>query len=411
MKIIHTADWHLGQTLYGFDRTAEYQHFLSWLAETVRQQRPDALLIAGDIYDSHHPAPSAQRIFWDFLDQATLENPGMRVIITSGNHDLAEELDAPAAVYRRIGVQVRSQLSYDAKENPDLEQLLIPIECLSAPEEMAVIVAIPYLPAGTDDGEEAATEWQQRIISDAIHLAAKRFEGMPIVAMAHFFADGAIVNDGQGHEVQRTGDNALDAAALATMTNYMALGHLHKAQQMPRSDGKVWYAGSALAMNFGEEAYPHGVNLVNLSADGAIDVSQLEYKPLRQLLTFAEESAGDIEGVLKQIASLPKADKGTPDDDWPYVQLVLSPSDTDASTAEKIKSLTTSRQMRLCRVTSNAPQQQTGDTPDNKPATDLQYLQPALIARDAYQQAHGKEMPDEVARLLAEVKRACIASH
>ena len=93
MKIIHTADWHLGNNFHGHDRTNEHRHFLNWLLHTLDKQQPDALLIAGDVFDSSNPSAAAEELLFDFLLKATTLVPGLQVVITAGNHDSGSRLD------------------------------------------------------------------------------------------------------------------------------------------------------------------------------------------------------------------------------------------------------------------------------------------------------------------------------
>ena len=92
LKIIHTADWHLGQSFFGYDRQPEHTAFLKWLAETVADRQIDVLLIAGDVFDVANPSASAQRQFYHFLKEINLANPGLQVVVVAGNHDSAERL-------------------------------------------------------------------------------------------------------------------------------------------------------------------------------------------------------------------------------------------------------------------------------------------------------------------------------
>ncbi|MBR5813390.1 MAG: exonuclease subunit SbcD, partial [Bacteroidaceae bacterium] len=87
MKIIHTADWHLGQTFFGYERYSEHRVFLNWLSNVVKERNIDLLLIAGDVFDSPNPSAEAQRMFYSFLTRITGENKELQVIITAGNHD------------------------------------------------------------------------------------------------------------------------------------------------------------------------------------------------------------------------------------------------------------------------------------------------------------------------------------
>lgn len=87
MKIIHTADWHLGNVFHRHNRVAEHRHFFGWLRDTIVQQQPDALIVSGDIFDGPNPAAEVQRLFYDFLTHLSVEHPGMSIILIAGNHD------------------------------------------------------------------------------------------------------------------------------------------------------------------------------------------------------------------------------------------------------------------------------------------------------------------------------------
>ena len=101
MKILATSDWHLGNLFHGNDRLPEHKHFLKWLLEQIAEQKPDALLIAGDIFDNGNPSAAAQTVYYEFLADATQLCPNMQVIITAGNHDSASRLEAPRPLLTR----------------------------------------------------------------------------------------------------------------------------------------------------------------------------------------------------------------------------------------------------------------------------------------------------------------------
>ena len=87
MKILHTADWHLGNTFHAHSRLNEHKHFLRWLLGVLKERQPDALLITGDVFDSPNPSAAAEELLYDFLLRATLTVPGLQVVMTAGNHD------------------------------------------------------------------------------------------------------------------------------------------------------------------------------------------------------------------------------------------------------------------------------------------------------------------------------------
>ena len=89
IRILHTADWHLGQTFLGYDRTGEHKAFLDWLAEEIRQNEIDALVIAGDVFDVSNPSAASQRIYYEFIYRVTAENSKLQIVIVAGNHDSA----------------------------------------------------------------------------------------------------------------------------------------------------------------------------------------------------------------------------------------------------------------------------------------------------------------------------------
>ena len=95
LKIIHTADWHLGQTFFGYDRDEEHEAFLSWLIDILTLRQTDVLLIAGDVFDVANPSAAAQRRFFRFLREANRRNPQLQIVIIAGNHDSAARLEAP----------------------------------------------------------------------------------------------------------------------------------------------------------------------------------------------------------------------------------------------------------------------------------------------------------------------------
>jgi exonuclease SbcD len=110
MKIIATSDWHLGNLFHGNDRLPEHKHFLNWLLDHLQLERPDALLIAGDIFDNANPSAAAQSVYYEFLAEATERCSGMSIIITAGNHDSASRLEAPRPMLVKHNVQIRGNV-------------------------------------------------------------------------------------------------------------------------------------------------------------------------------------------------------------------------------------------------------------------------------------------------------------
>jgi len=111
LRVLHTADWHLGQSFHGYDRDYEHSIFLDWLVLMLTERRTDVLLIAGDIFDSVNPSATAQRRFFDFLARAHAASPTLQIIITAGNHDAGARLEAPSGLLESLNITVVGTVS------------------------------------------------------------------------------------------------------------------------------------------------------------------------------------------------------------------------------------------------------------------------------------------------------------
>ena len=137
MRLLHTSDWHIGRTLYGRKRYAEFEAFLNWLAETIQQHEVDALLVAGDIFDTSAPSNRAQELYYRFLCRVAASNC-RHVVVIAGNHDSPSFLNAPKELLRALDVHVIGS----ACENP-ADEVLVFADAQGAPE--LIVCAVPYL--------------------------------------------------------------------------------------------------------------------------------------------------------------------------------------------------------------------------------------------------------------------------
>ena len=104
MKILHTSDWHLGHTLYNYDRKEEQQDMLQQIIDITRKEQPDAFLLSGDVYDIPQPSASAQQLFSECMAQLHKAVPGMRIIVTAGNHDSGMRTEAFQSLLSMVGL-------------------------------------------------------------------------------------------------------------------------------------------------------------------------------------------------------------------------------------------------------------------------------------------------------------------
>lgn len=147
LKLIHTADWHLGQTFFGYDREAEHEAFLGFLTNLLVERQTDVLLIAGDVFDVTNPSAGAQRRFYRFLREANRLNPGLQIVIIAGNHDSAIRLEAPNPLLEELNTSIVGIVGRTDSGEIDLASLVIPLRN-RAGEREALCLAVPFLRQG-----------------------------------------------------------------------------------------------------------------------------------------------------------------------------------------------------------------------------------------------------------------------
>ena len=273
MKLLHTSDWHIGRTLYGRKRYAEFEAFLNWLAALIEERDIDVLLVSGDVFDNTTPSNRAQELYYSFLCRVAA-SPNRHVVVTAGNHDSPSFLNAPKELLKFLNVHVVGC----ASDTP-ADELIV----LSGPdrEPRLIVCAIPYLrdrdiriaEAGEsiEDKERKIIEGirnHYRMVCDLAEQKRTSLEKpVPIVAMGHLFAAGGQTVDGDGVRELYIGTLAqVRSDVFPESIDYLALGHLHVPQRVSGSDF-IRYCGSPLPMGFGEAQQEKGVVLVEFSGN------------------------------------------------------------------------------------------------------------------------------------------------
>lgn len=397
MKILHTADWHLGATFYGHHRTAEHRHFLQWLLATLRERRPDVLIVAGDVFDTANPPAAAEELFFNFLTEAAAAVPGLQVVVTAGNHDSGARLEAPARLLRQLGVYVRGVAPLDAEGQPDLDHLILPLAPLGSTEAECVCLALPYLrasdcPPGLSQAEGLAWYFEQ------LHrrLARTDFKGLPIVVAAHFYAAGAQVCAGAHSErLVVGGQDCVEPSVVGRGVSYTALGHLHKAQQVGGGP-HVYYAGSALPMSFAEKGYRHGAWWVDLDLSGNASISRIDYSPLRGLMSIPDSPtrAATRQEVLDACLNLPRREKRDEGDTWPYLEIRLAEEQPEPALLHEVMEQLADRAVRFCRMERVRPAAANGHEQPLPTPDELRHDDPLALAEAHFQARYGQPMPE-----------------
>jgi DNA repair protein SbcD/Mre11 len=204
MRLLHTSDWHLGQTLHNHDRSYEHQCFLDWLVDTIVSEQVDVLLVAGDVFDNANPSAQSQRQLYRFLQQARARAPQLQVVVIAGNHDSPGRLEAPTPLLEVHGTAVIGNVVRGPDGVIDLERLVLPLADRSGAVK-AWCIAVPFLrPADLPRADDGAT------VSDPyLHGVALLYRQAYALAKSRATEEQAIVAMGHCHMVD--GQASLDS--------------------------------------------------------------------------------------------------------------------------------------------------------------------------------------------------------
>jgi exonuclease SbcD len=260
MRIIHTADWHIGQELHSFSRRYEHEAFLEWLLGQCRQHNPDALLIAGDVFHHTNPSNESLEMFARFTERAHAALPSLVIVAIAGNHDSPARFDALVPIVR-AGVRLVGSVPRRSNDF-DLDRLLV-----RAGD--GVLLAMPFLrlsdlPAvGVD---ETLPSRVAAVYRDLWGACAPAMGRAPCVVSGHLHVSGGQESDSE-RPILIGGEQAVPIDCFPTDAAYVALGHLHLPQQM--DSGRIRYSGSPIPMTAKERGYPHEIVLLDVAQDGS----------------------------------------------------------------------------------------------------------------------------------------------
>lgn len=308
MKILHTSDWHIGSTLYGRKRYDESEQFLQWLIETIKNYSVEALLIAGDIFDTSTPSNTAQELYYRFLNEVS-RTTCRHVIVTGGNHDSPSFLDAPKALLKAFNVYV---VGSAAEKGED--EVFVLKDGDNNPE--VIVCAIPFLRdrdvRQSSEGEsyrdkenrliEGIVSHYQKVYEEACKERNELGKSLPIIGMGHLFIAGSSIYKRSG---ETSGERDLYVGNLGQVSadrlpsfDYFALGHLHIPQKVAGRE-TIRYSGSPMAMNFDEIHQQKSVVLIDID-DQHIDVQTIPVPAFRQF----EQIKGDWDSIEASLRRL-----------------------------------------------------------------------------------------------------------
>jgi len=297
MKILHTADWHLGLRLNKIDLLDQMHLFLDWLADIVEQENIECILHAGDIFDTKYPPQDAVDLYNKWLAKMIFLR--CQVIIIAGNHDSGRFISSPKNLFQNLGISVIGLTSEDHQKE------IILLKDKSG-ESKAVICAIPFIRQGElatfeagMSGEELA-ENINKAMSDkylASHdMAREMHPGLVTIGMGHLFIQGTEASDVE-HQIHVGNLGGLSLMKIDHGFDYIALGHIHRPQGLSES-GHIRYAGSPVTLSFSEMKDRKSVTILEIK-DNKISWKKLEVPEFRKFIRWT----GSVREIQEQITT------------------------------------------------------------------------------------------------------------
>ena len=394
MRLLHTSDWHLGHTLKDVAREHEHAAFLAWLLETCTREAPDVLVITGDVFDSATPPASAERMWFEFLAAARRLRPAMDIIAIAGNHDSPGRLGAASSVLRELGVHVVGALPRTEDGALDLPRVLLPVA-----GGAGLVAAVPFLRPADVPGEiedPLATIYGEVVAAARVQRRADQ----ALVVLGHLYVTGAEPSLLSERRVSIGGSESASLRLFPDDIDYVALGHLHRAQRVGRES--IRYAGAPLALAIDEASYRHQVVVVEF-AGGRMQSARAV--PVPQTVGIVK-IVGTLIEVLAELAALPLRGAGPA----PYLEVVVSLDRPEPRLRTTIESALDGKHARLVALRVEATGDGAALADRVLTARRLAELDPRDVFGRLWARDHGEPPPADVLagfeRLLAEVEAA-----
>ena len=408
-SVFHTADWHLGQSFCGYDRDYEHRQFLDWLLTALQQHRPEALLIAGDVFDTINPSAIAQRRFFDFLANIRFKLPSLQIVITAGNHDSAARLEAPAGLLESLRIKVVGTIQRDSADEIDLSRFLVTLTDTNGSPK-AIVLAIPFLrpsdvpliPSAADPYLDGVRELYRQTTAAAVSLRQELAADIPLIAMGHCHVMGGAESTDSERRIVIGGAEALGLDIFLQDLSYVALGHLHKAQQF--QDGRICYSGSPIPLSFSEAGYRHRLLKLLFDRQSLATVEEVPVPRTVPLISVPQGGAAKIDDVLSQITEI-EFQADTAHEQQPFLEVRVIDDGPDPSRRKRIEDAVQHLPVRLASIKmESSARSSTASSDDRLPTlADLRSINPEEIFANTFMEKFQREPDDSLLAAFREI--------
>ena len=393
MKVLHTSDWHIGQIFHNYSREEEHKYFFEQLKSIIIKEKPDVVVVSGDVFHTATPTIVSQRLYYNFIVDLSRLDHDLQIVITSGNHDSPSRLEAPRPLWEAFNVSVVGMLDYqtvteDFGLNFDASKIEIPIRRKG--EIIGWVLAVPYINGNANIYD---------LLLKHLKTRPEYNDNQSIVAMGHLAVKSADIT---GHSADIIGKlETLDVQDFTEVkgVDYWAFGHIHFPQAIKGIEN-MRYAGSPFPISFNEN-YEHSVVSVNIE-DGMIKTKIIPLKTLIPIVDFPAKPKGyddalPYETVLMQLIEI-LGEKA-------YVRVHVQTDKplTQVETASMIQAFEGQEAM-FCGIQSYFPEREEGDELQSvKTLNELKSISPFELGCSVYQKKNGCEMPDELKEMFKKV--------
>ncbi|MBQ3655893.1 MAG: exonuclease SbcCD subunit D C-terminal domain-containing protein [Bacteroidales bacterium] len=390
MKLLHTADWHLGKDLYGYDRKEEFEFFFKELTRIIKENEIDILLISGDVFDTASPGNATAKSYYGLINFLHSEFPDLDIVITGGNHDSPSYLNAPGEILKKFKTRITGCVLRDENGNIDFDSLVYEIS------DKAVVCTVPFLRRGdmfkAKDEILSVGDFYNEVVTRA--LAIRGEKNLPIIASGHLTTSNAKYSTTTGGE-QVGGQDSVGSENFPPEVSYYALGHIHRPQ--PVDDKRfIRYSGSPLAFSFAEKDYNHSVTIVEFCGKEISEI-QLEKIPALIPLKTVPDSPKTLEEVKAELSKLS-------DDEDMYLEVNLLQEfinpDNKAAVIETLKN----KKAKFCTFKRNVSNAEgTSKTLQSLSAEEFRNTDPMKIIKEIYRIKQKKELDEEFELMLKKI--------
>lgn len=377
MKIIHTSDWHLGQNFFGYDRSGDHESMISQLIELIQAEEPDALMIAGDIFDVAAPNTTIQKYFAEAIVRLHDACPSMIIVCISGNHDSASRHEVHQVPWEALKVKMIGKANMT-----DMEDNIIPVD------GKGWIVAIPYT--------------NERFLNDEFYssleaaVKEKTGEELPIIYVGHAAITGC---DHTGHELMNDrfvgGIEYTGLEELGSVYDYIALGHIHKAQTFGM--GRARYCGTPLPVSFDEvrSGYEHGFSIVEIDAHGSLpSIRTVDVECPHPLVSIPADGHAPWKEVIAELKKFPSEIEA-------YIRLNVLLKDSEMMPFDKDRQIQEAMEGKAARYAVTNPTRESLVSEERRQSAikaisveELQKLDPVTVIK-AYAERQGFTFSDK----------------